>query len=51
VPMHEYQHSVLDRNLTYLKTTMTCTSGFFEMPQGHGLGIEPDPSLWQFLRN
>jgi len=51
VPMHEYQHSVLDRNLTYMKTTMTCRNGFFEMPQGPGLGIEPDASLWQFLRS
>jgi galactonate dehydratase len=51
VPMHEYQHSVLDRNLTYMKTTMACRNGFFEMPQGPGLGIEPDDSLWQFLRS
>ena len=50
VPMHEYQHSVLDRNLQYMHTAMTCTNGSFQLPQGPGLGIEPAESLWRFLR-
>ena len=48
-PMHEYQHSVFDRNLRYVKTTMRCADGFFEVPEGPGLGIEPAESVWQYL--
>lgn len=50
VPWHEYQHSVLDRNLAYMNTAMCCRAGHFEMPQGPGLGIEPLPTLWEFVR-
>jgi galactonate dehydratase len=50
-PMHEYQHSIFDRNLRYVKTAMRCDSGAFELPQGPGLGIEPHEDVWQFLRS
>jgi L-alanine-DL-glutamate epimerase-like enolase superfamily enzyme len=50
-PMHEYQHSIFDRNLQYVKTEMRCESGFFKMPEGYGLGIEPADSVWQFVRS
>lgn len=49
-PMHEYQHSVFDRNLQYVKTTMRCANGQFMLPDGPGLGTEPHESVWQFLR-
>ena len=49
-PMHEYQHSVFDRNLQYVKTTMRCERGQFFLPEGPGLGIEPHESVWQYLR-
>jgi L-alanine-DL-glutamate epimerase-like enolase superfamily enzyme len=49
-PMHEYQHSIFDRNLQYVKTSMRCASGRFTMPEGPGLGIEPDESVFQFVR-
>lgn len=49
-PMHEYQHSVFDRNLQYVKTTMRCANGQFTLPEGPGLGIEPHEDVWQFLR-
>lgn len=49
-PMHEYQHSVFDRNLQYVRTTMRCEQGHFVLPQGPGLGIEPHESVWQYLR-
>jgi L-alanine-DL-glutamate epimerase-like enolase superfamily enzyme len=49
-PMHEYQHSVFDRNLRYVKTAMRCEAGAFHLPEGPGLGIEPAPEVWQFLR-
>ena len=49
VPWHEYQHTVLDRNLSFMDTAMCCKQGYFEMPQGAGLGIEPRPTLWQYI--
>ena len=49
-PMHEYQHSVFDRNLAYARTTMRCERGAFTPPEGPGLGIEPDETLWNFVR-
>ena len=49
-PMHEYQHSVFDRNLRYVKTTMRCANGQFTLPEGPGLGTEPHEDVWQYLR-
>jgi L-alanine-DL-glutamate epimerase-like enolase superfamily enzyme len=49
-PMHEYQHSVFDRNLQYVKTTMRCVEGAFQLPDGPGLGIEPSEKVWQHIR-
>ena len=49
-PVHEYQHSVFDRNLQYVDTTMRCERGHFTVPEGPGLGIAPNDRLWQFLR-
>jgi L-alanine-DL-glutamate epimerase-like enolase superfamily enzyme len=49
-PMHEYQHSVFDRNLQYVKTTMSCANGVFNLPDGPGLGIEPSEAIWQHVR-
>jgi L-alanine-DL-glutamate epimerase-like enolase superfamily enzyme len=49
-PMHEYQHSVFDRNLQYVETTMRCVNGVFQLPEGPGLGIEPSEKVWQHIR-
>jgi L-alanine-DL-glutamate epimerase-like enolase superfamily enzyme len=49
-PMHEYQHSVFDRNLQYVETTMRCVDGAFQLPAGPGLGIEPSEKVWQHIR-
>lgn len=49
-PMHEYQHSVFDRNLRYVTTAMGCADGAFTLPDGPGLGAEPHPDVWQFVR-
>lgn len=49
-PMHEYQHSIFDRNLQYVNTAMSCTNGAFTMPEGPGLGIEPNDTVWQHVR-
>jgi L-alanine-DL-glutamate epimerase-like enolase superfamily enzyme len=50
VPMHEYQHSVFDRNLKYVDTTMRCAHGAFTVPEGVGLGVEPSAEVWPFVR-
>ena len=50
-PMHECQHSVSDRNLQLVTTTMRCENGAFPLQQGAGLGIQPRPDVWQFLRS
>ncbi|MDA3955135.1 mandelate racemase/muconate lactonizing enzyme family protein [Oceanispirochaeta sp.] len=47
---HEYQHSIFDKNLKYLNTTMSCSEGFFMVPQEPGIGAEPNESLFQFVK-
>ena len=49
VPYHEYQHSIFDKNLAYLTTTMRCASGFYDLPTGPGIGVEPKPELWRHV--
>ena len=49
VLMHEYQHSVFDRNLAYVNSTMRCERGAFSVPEGPGLGIEPADAVWAFV--
>ena len=46
VPFHEHQHSVFDANLRFVETRMRCHNGFFELPDGPGLGVMPAPGLW-----
>ena len=48
-PYHEYQHSVFDRNLAHMDTTMACDAGYYELPSGPGLGAVPKTSLWGYL--
>jgi galactonate dehydratase len=50
-PYHEYQHSVFDRNLRHVETTMTCDAGSYRVPTGPGLGAEPNASLWDYVIN
>ena len=49
VPYHEYQHSVFDKNLQYVETTMRCEAGHYALPSGHGIGVEPKPELWRHV--
>ncbi|MFN8490615.1 MAG: mandelate racemase/muconate lactonizing enzyme family protein [Caldilineaceae bacterium] len=39
--MHEYQHSIFDRNLQFVTGNMRCAAGYFTLPDGPGLGVEP----------
>lgn len=42
VPYHEYQHSIFDKNLACITGDMRCVEGFFHVPSGPGLGVEPN---------
>ena len=44
-PYHEYQHSVFDRNLVHVDTTMRCEAGFYTLPTGPGIGATPRDTL------
>jgi galactonate dehydratase len=48
--MHEYQHSVFDRNLHFVDTTMRCEAGYYHVPAGPGHGVVPLAELMQFVR-
>jgi galactonate dehydratase len=50
VPYHEYQHSIFDKNLRYVTGDMTCAAGYFHVPSGPGLGVEPRPEVFQFVK-
>ncbi len=47
---HEYQHSIFDKNLKYVKTSMKCENGFFTVPQEPGLGIEPAEEVFKYIK-
>jgi len=49
IPYHEHQHSIFDANLRFVQTRMRCTNGFFELPEGPGLGVEPRSTLWDHV--
>jgi len=51
MPFHEYQHSVFDRNLQFTEGGMGCARGFYTVPDGPGLGVEPAGALFQFVRS
>ena len=47
--MHEYQHSIFDRNKQYIRSTMDCGAGYFRLPDGPGLGAEPTEEVLSFV--
>ena len=47
--MHEYQHSIFDRNLQFITGTMRCEAGYFYLPEGPGLGVEPKAKLFDYV--
>ena len=40
--MHEYQHSITDKNRIYVDGELRCETGFFHLPEGPGLGVAPN---------
>lgn len=41
VECHEYQHSILEKNLRYVDTDLRCDAGTYRIPSGHGHGVVP----------
>ncbi len=39
--LHEYQHSIFDKNLHLVTGDMRCDNGEFTLPSGPGLGVAP----------
>ncbi|MGK6319622.1 mandelate racemase/muconate lactonizing enzyme family protein [Sphingomonas sp. DT-204] len=48
LPMHEYQHSIFDRNAALLDGTLTCEAGAYRLPEGPGLGVTPGEAFWRY---
>ena len=46
--MHEYQHSIFDRNLRFVNGHLRCANGYFELPDGAGLGVEPSDAVFEY---
>ncbi|MGI9336388.1 MAG: mandelate racemase/muconate lactonizing enzyme family protein [Gammaproteobacteria bacterium] len=42
LPYHEFQHTVLEKNLRYLSDGIACEQGYYTVPQAPGLGVEPN---------
>ena len=47
--MHEYQHSIFDRNLQFIEGDMRCEAGYFYLPEGPGLGVAPTPAVFDYV--
>jgi galactonate dehydratase len=48
--LHEYQHSIFDKNLQYVVGDMHCEAGRFHVPSGPGLGVVPSEQLLERCR-
>lgn len=51
LPFHEYQHSIFDKNLEYSSGDMACGEGFYTVPTGPGLGVEPTDRIFSHVRS
>lgn len=47
--LQEYQHSVFDKNLSYVETDMKVEAGYFYLPTGPGIGAEPVPEALELV--
>ena len=45
--LHEYQHSVFDRNLRFLDGTLRLDGTDYVLPEGDGLGVAPSADIWK----
>lgn len=47
---HEYQHSIFDANLKFIKGDMVCAEGFYTLPGGYGIGVEPSDLIFDYIK-
>ena len=45
VMYHEYQHSLFGHFRHYTGNKLSCESGVYTLPNGHGLGVEPSSDM------
>jgi hypothetical protein len=50
VPYHEYQHSVFNRNLSFVAGDIGYRNGHYHIPTAPGLGVEPEEELFNYWR-
>ena len=50
VQVHEYQHSVFDQNLRFIEGELACAQGYYTLPIGPGLGVEPSREALELLK-
>ena len=43
---HEWQHSIFERNLALLDSSMAFADGHYILPEGPGLGVTPNARFW-----
>ncbi len=51
ITAHEYQHSVFDRYVDFLSGGLVCETGYFDIPKGPGLGVQPTDKLLNHLES
>jgi galactonate dehydratase len=49
IPYHEYQHSIFDKNLVFVTGDMSCAAGFYHVPTGPGIGVEPHADVFRHV--
>jgi L-alanine-DL-glutamate epimerase-like enolase superfamily enzyme len=47
---HEYQHSIFEPNRRLLTGNMECREGYYTLPDGEGLGVQPSDMALQLLQ-
>ena len=50
IKCHEFQHSIMERNKKYIKGFFKCSNGFYSIPEGVGLGVEPSDEGMKMLK-
>lgn len=50
LPWHEYQHSIFHHSASLMDGRLKCRAGYFELPEGPGLGVTPNARFWDNAR-
>ncbi|WP_298486021.1 mandelate racemase/muconate lactonizing enzyme family protein [uncultured Maribacter sp.] len=45
IAFHEFQHTIFPEFTSYNTGNITCESGFFSVPSGNGIGVEPTEEM------